>query len=273
MEERKSMGSALVDVFDAGMTLVKSEIRNVGRKVGDTAKAKGLGVVMLLAATGPLIMGLIFLILTIFYGLMALGLPAWAAALIIALVSLAVTGALVMLGLKKLSAEVPNDEPLMYRDPDTLTEDERLEAQYQAEQHAKQEKARQEAAAPSSADMGVRTTVSSTTVSAAPVVSGTTTYGVSADHSGVQGVPVESGGVQGRASGIAVGPEGAVVPVFESTPGGQPQIYGSNLNKKLQDDHGAHDPNVHHPVALKDQPGITVSTEPTFKDDMKKEGY
>ncbi|MFC4637375.1 phage holin family protein [Deinococcus hohokamensis] len=269
MEERKSMGSALVDVFDAGMTLVKSEIRNVGRKVGDTAKAKGLGVVLLLAATGPLIMGLIFLILTIFYGLMALGLPAWAAALIIAVVSLAITGALVMMGLKKLSAEVPNDEPLMYRDPATLSEDERLEAQYQAEQHAKQEKVRQEAAASSS--MNSRTTVSSTTVTgSAPVVSGTTTYTVSPDLT----VAGDASGVQGRASGVAVGPEGAVVPVYESTPGGQPQIYGSNLNKKLQEDeHGAHDPNVHHPVALKDQPGITVSTEPTFRDDMKKEGY
>ena len=50
MEERKSMGSALVDVFDAGVVLVKSEINAVGKKVGDVAKAKGVGAVLLLAA-------------------------------------------------------------------------------------------------------------------------------------------------------------------------------------------------------------------------------
>ena len=56
MEERKSMGSALVDVFDAGVVLVKSEINALGRKVGEIAKAKGIGVVLLLAALGPLLL-------------------------------------------------------------------------------------------------------------------------------------------------------------------------------------------------------------------------
>lgn len=115
MEERKSMGTALVDVFDAGVTLVKAEVNGVARKVGEVAKAKGLGAVILLAAVGPLILGLIFLILALFYLLM-LWLPAWGAALVIALLSLAVTAGLIMFGLKKLSAEVDTSEPLLHRD-------------------------------------------------------------------------------------------------------------------------------------------------------------
>ena len=39
MEERKSMGGALVDVFDAGLTLVKSEINAVARKAGQIVLA------------------------------------------------------------------------------------------------------------------------------------------------------------------------------------------------------------------------------------------
>lgn len=139
-EERKSLGGALVDVFDAGVTLVKTEIRAVGRQVGNVAKAKGLGLVLLLGAVGPLLMGLIFLILAVFYGLMRLGLGAWAAALLIALVAFALTGALVLMGIKKLGAEVPNDEPRLPRGP--VSEDERLEAQYQAELAAKANAAR-----------------------------------------------------------------------------------------------------------------------------------
>lgn len=254
MEERKSMGSALVDVFDAAVTLVKSEINNVARKVGDVAKAKGIGVVMLLAAVGPLVMGLIFLILTVFYGLMALGLPAWAAALIIAVLSLGVTGLLVMMGLKKLSAEVPNEEPLVDRDPSSMTEDERLEAQYQAEQQVVQKSSSKPA------------TVSAP-ISGQHVAAGTTTYGVGSDR-------LSANDVEGHASGMQKTANSEPVPVYDSTPSGQPQVYGNNLNKKLEGDHGHdHDPNVQHPVVLKDQPGITVSTAPTFKEDMKKEGY
>lgn len=111
MEERKSMGSALVDVFDAGVVLVKSEINGIARKVGDIAKAKGMGAVLLLAALGPILLGLTFLILAIFYGLMRLGLGAWAAALVIALVSFLIAGGLAMVGLQKLSANVETDLP------------------------------------------------------------------------------------------------------------------------------------------------------------------
>lgn len=93
---------------------------------------------------------------------------------------------------------------------------------------------------------------------------------------------------EGVSQGVAVrGTDAGEVrlPVYEATEDGEPQVYGSGLNKKLDGSethdagaggHGGHDkpdPNVRHPVVLKDAPGISVSTEPTFQDDMKKEGY
>lgn len=129
-EQPKSIGGALVDVFDAATTLVKTEINAVIRTISAAIRAKGLGVVLLLAAAAPLTMALIFLILFVFYGLMRLGLGAWAAALIIALFSLVVTGALVFLGLKRLSAEV-RVEP---KSPTELKRDEYVAAEKKVEQ-------------------------------------------------------------------------------------------------------------------------------------------
>ena len=59
--------------------------------------------------------------------------------------------------------------------------------------------------------------------------------------------------------------------VYESKPSGEAQFYGSGLNKKLEGDD--HDPELRHPVTLKDAPGISVSTRPTYPEDMRKEGY
>ncbi|GAA0499843.1 phage holin family protein [Deinococcus depolymerans] len=257
MEERKSMGGALVDVFDAGLTLVKSEINAVARKAGQIAKAKGIGAVLLLAATGPLILGLVFVILAVFYGLMRLGLGAWAAALIIALLSFAVTGALIFIGIQKLGAEVHMDEP-RYRRP---------------------EPDRVDSAVPPAA--------------ATPRPAGSTTE---RDAHNPSGPRVEIGRDAGQyAAGenrvtregggtATVRTEGGetTVPVYESKPGGEPAHYGSGLNKEIDgsevgkghrgDGHHAHDPNLQEPVVLKDAPGIPVSTAPTFRDDMKKGG-
>ena len=249
MEERKSMGGALVDVFDAGVTLVKSEITAVARKAGQIAKAKGIGAVLLLAATGPLILGLVFIILAVFYGLMRLGLGAWAAALIIALLSFAVTGALIFMGIKKLGADVHMDEPRHRRD-------------------------------------SMDDTTPSQPVSPTSPASGTPAGSNAArDSHNSSGPKVElrrdaqehAAGetrVLAEADGVAVvrteqGPQ--TVPVYESKPGGEPQNYGSGLNKKISGHHD-HDPNLQEPKVLKDAPGITVSTTPTYKDDMKKGG-
>ena len=247
MEERKSMGGALVDVFDAGLTLVKAEINNVGRKAGEMAKAKGVGAVLLLAAVGPLIMGLIFLILMLFYGLMALGLPAWASALIIALLSFVLTGALVLLGIKKLGAEVDTREPLMRRDE---LDWESREADLGGVQ-----------AAPA---VAAAAPVSTATYAAAtPRTGDRVTYTVTSGTA-YQG---EMGGATGTAAASAdTATQRAAAPNADTvTSKTEPHAHGGHGH----DD----DPNIRRIVVLDDQPGIRVSTDPTFREDMSKEGY
>ncbi|NTX99736.1 phage holin family protein [Deinococcus sp. JMULE3] len=245
MEERKSMGGALVDVFDAGVTLVKSEISAVARKAGQIAKAKGIGAVLLLAATGPLILGLVFIILAVFYGLMRLGLGAWAAALIIAILSFVVTGALIFMGIKKLGADVHMDEPRTRRD----SMDDHTPSQ---------------------------------PVNPVPAPSGSNAARDSHNSSGpkvelrrdAQEHAAGETRVLHEADGVATvrTEEGTVnVPVYESKPGGEASHYGSGLNKKLSGHHD-HDPNLQEPKVLKDAPGISVSTTPTFREDMQKGG-
>ncbi|WP_245872907.1 phage holin family protein [Deinococcus planocerae] len=380
-EERKSMGGALVDVFDAGVTLVKAEVRNLLGQVTAVVKAKGIGVVLLLASVGPLVLGLIFLILAVFYALIALGLPAWASALIIGLLSLGVTAGLILFGLRRLSAQVPQEEGLRTRGG-PLSEDEELEARYQAEQAARS-RSQTDQGDKKTVVLGGPTEVSGRAAGGA-VVAGTTTTTVNLSTGQTDAVPAGTGlggsgnagagytgpvrrdpgsgalaagspdtpdqqgnmrssglpdtGTRGNAiqremeedrqrgvvrpglntSGFTSGEAGvnasdrgegikdplteregvsqgvAVrgtdagevrLPVYEATESGEPQVYGSGLNKKIDgseahdagaDGHGGHDqpdPNVRHPVVLKDAPGISVSTEPTFQDDMKKEGY
>lgn len=242
MEERKSMGSALVDVFDAGVVLVKSEINAVGKKVGDVAKAKGLGVAVILAAVGPLLMGLIFLILAVFY-LLSLWMPAWGAALVIALFSFALTAALLMFAVRKLSAHVDTDMP---RHPVPIQ--------------------------PAAASVAVPATPA-TPVGAA--IAAGTAANAAAKHPGAVYVKDMRFGTDDLL-GDGLGDPNANVEranhtVYESKPSGEAQYYGSGLNKKLDGHHD--DPNVQNPVVLKDAPGITVSTKPTFPEDMRKEGY
>lgn len=242
MEERKSMGSALVDVFDAGVVLVKSEINAVGKKVGDVAKAKGVGVVLLLAAVGPLVMGLIFLILSVFY-LLSLWMPAWGAALVIALFSFALTAALLMFAVRKLSAHVDTDMP---RHPVPIQ--------------------------PAAASVAVPATPA-TPVGAA--IAAGTAANAAEQHPGAAYVKDMRFGTD-NLLGDGLGDPNANVEranhtVYESKPSGEAQYYGSGLNKKLEGHHD--DPNVQNPVVLKDAPGITVSTKPTFPEDMRKEGY
>lgn len=329
MEERKSMGGAIVDVFDAAVTLVKSEISGIARRVGDVAKAKGIGVVLLLAASGPLILGLVFLILAVYFGLVRLGLGWWSAALLIALFSFALTGALIFLGIKRLGAEVKTDDAPARRNG-AMTEDEMLEARYQAEQKALKEGQKTEAkttGAPVTQTAGTASgyKVADTGSKPATYVPGgqsIQTPAATQTHSTPKNEPGRSnttGGVdmtrdpdlhtagetrvvaesEGRAT-IRVEGGTTTIPVFESKPGGEAQVYGSGLNKKIDgsdthedstghgsadhsddhhDGHGGghghgghkHDPNLQNPVVLKDAPGITVSTTPTYRDEMDKD--
>lgn len=107
MEQNKGLGGSLVEVFDAALNLLKTEARVQVARATEIVKEKGIGAVLLLAATGPLILGLIFLILFLFYALMALGMAAWGAALTIAILSFIMTALLILLGIGKLKGEVP----------------------------------------------------------------------------------------------------------------------------------------------------------------------
>ncbi|CAM3399827.1 Holin-X, holin superfamily III [Deinococcus saxicola] len=341
MEERKSMGGAIVDVFDAGVTLVKSEINALVKKFSEIAKAKGLGVVLLLAATGPLVLALIFLILAVFYGLMRLGLGAWAAALLIAVFSFVVTGVMVLLGIRKLGAEVETEEPRA-RSFASMTEDERLEAQYQAEQAEKAAKERRAAQTTQAQTTPVQTTPVQTTpvqdkvpatavfspsaaprgsAASAPVSTGSAGMGASiqrtagnqqaqvgapdsakdqdsrqpASRTSVE-VPRDPGeytagenryvAQDGQQATVRVEGGTSTVPIYESEPDGSAKMYGGSLNEKLDTgevpsanhaETGAHsgkkhDPRLQDPVVLNDAPGIPVSTDPTYRDDIKKGG-
>lgn len=110
MEERKSMGEALINVFDAVVILAKAEVNSIVSKLTEQAKQKGLGIVFIFAALIPLSMMLIFLILGFFF-LLTLWLPLWGAAFVMAVVGLGLTALLVWLGMERLNKEVGDDPP------------------------------------------------------------------------------------------------------------------------------------------------------------------
>ncbi|AFZ68582.1 phage holin family protein [Deinococcus peraridilitoris] len=203
---QKSIGGALVDVFDAALSLVKTELRLLSRRVGNVVKAKGIGVVLLLAAVAPLSLALIFLILALFYALL-LVLPAWASALIIALLALVVTGVLVMLGIKRLSAEVKDDAQSseeLAREEVQHAEKQLEKAEKQTEKdHKKVEKA-EEKLARAEADLRRETSGQSN--------SGQSGKGTSVAGTGAQATTtVYSAPSSGSASGATLQPDGIPV--------------------------------------------------------------
>ncbi len=104
--ENKSIGGALVDVFDSAFSLVKAESRSFIRKISDIVKAKGLGVVLLLAALGPISVAVVFLLIGFYQVLLALKLPNWGASFVMFGVSLIVAVILAFIGIKRLGAKV-----------------------------------------------------------------------------------------------------------------------------------------------------------------------
>ena len=241
MEQNKGLGGSLIDVFDAAVNLVKTEAGVLTKRATSIVKAKGIGVVLLLAATGPLLLGLIFIILALFYGLMRLGLGAWAAALFIALASFGLTGLLVVIGLGRLSANPKPDENA--DDYDLKTPFTEQESELRGDPELVGGRAR----VPQGQQVGAVQQVYL--------------------HGGAKVEGVKGGeGPKGRDLGDNKG----IVP---STP--RPGINaGEGQAAPVSSAKGAEDagPQTHDKKEEK-LPGITVSTEPTYKDDMKKEGY
>ncbi len=268
--ENKSMGGALVDVFDAGVILIKSEITAITRRLGNIAKAKGLGVVLLLAALVPLTLALIFLILFVFYGLMRLGLGAWAAALIMGLVSLLVTAALIFVALKKLGGEVPDDSAPPAPLSDIAKDD--LKYGYTGT-GSSADAAVPPQTGPSTPGSAAR--ASSAPASSAPVLSGVLSSGVGL---AATAAPVSSGGSSSGGSSSGGGSS-------DGSHGGPAHTTGGRVVQDAPSpiDDGQRDgpqststlgkPTQERASREAEQTGIPVSTHPTYPEDMKKEGY
>jgi len=104
--ENKSIGGVLVEIFDSAFSLVKAESRSFLRKISNIVKAKGLGVVLLLAALGPITVAVIFLLIGFYQVLIALKLPNWGASFVMFGVSILVAVILALIGIKRLGAKV-----------------------------------------------------------------------------------------------------------------------------------------------------------------------
>ncbi len=236
MEQNKGLGGSLIDVFDAAVNLIKTEAGVLTKRATDTVKAKGLGVVLLLAATGPLILGLIFIILALFYGLIRLGLGAWAAAFFIALASFGLAGVLVVVGLGRLSAKVKED-PMNDNDYDLKTPYTEQEDELRGDPE---------------------------------LISGRASVPQGQQIGRVQQVHLHGAakvedlkGDQGRDGRATAGPS---TPLAAGRNAGE---HNPVPGKTHSEDAG---PQVPDKSPTKPE-GISVSTVPTYKDDMKKEGY
>ena len=256
--ENKSIGGALVDVFDAGVSLIKSEITVITRRLGNIAKAKGLGVVLLLAALVPLTLALIFLILFVFYGLMRLGLGAWAAALIMGLVSLIVTAALIFVALKKLGGEVPDDSV----PPAPLSDIAKDDLKYGDKGAGGSTAAVPPQTGPTPPTSPAR--VPPSPAASASVASASASSGVLSSAVGSSAAsPVSAGGSHGGPAHTTGGHvvQDAPSPIDATKSGGAQST--STQGKPTQE----------RASREAEQAGIPVSTHPTYPEDMKKEGY
>lgn len=213
--EGKGIGSALIEVFDAVVALIKAEVNVLINKFTAIAKEKGIGVVLLLGALAPLTLGAIFLVLFVFFGLMRLGLGAWAAALVLAVVSIAAAGGMVMFGLQKLSAEVEHDEPVL------------------------------PTAMPIQRDEIPGLVIGSSANGSVPISDLRVP------------VPATSSELTGRHGHVT-----------EHTH--HDSHHNQHAHGGAHGHHHEHDPNIQQPVVLRDVPPISVSTQPTFRDDMTR---
>lgn len=107
-DEPKTIGAALVDVFDAGMTLVKVELRSLGTKIAQAVRLKGMGVVLILSTLIPIGIAIVFLLLGFYQMLVELlHLPTWGASLVMFAISLITAAILAVLGARRLGG--PNE--------------------------------------------------------------------------------------------------------------------------------------------------------------------
>ncbi|MBU6213335.1 MAG: phage holin family protein [Actinomycetales bacterium] len=96
-------------LLDGVRTLLRDFVELARTEIIYSAKALGTGIVLSLLAVGLGLLTAIFLMVALAYGLVALGLPAWAAFLVVAGVLLLAIGALAFVAGRKFKAvTLPN---------------------------------------------------------------------------------------------------------------------------------------------------------------------
>lgn len=105
-ESEETLGGLVHQLSEQIPQLVRSEIRLAQAELTEKGKRAGIGVGMFSAAGLLAFFGLAVLITTAILAL-ALVLPAWASAMIVGVVLLAVAGVAAMLGKSKVSAATP----------------------------------------------------------------------------------------------------------------------------------------------------------------------
>ena len=104
MSEQQSLGAMVKGVTEDISTLVRGEIELAKTELRDTAKTAANGGVLLLAAAVMAFLGLVFLLLTLAWVLVQLGLPIWAGFGIVTLLLVVITAILGLVGKKRLDS-------------------------------------------------------------------------------------------------------------------------------------------------------------------------
>jgi len=112
MAEKQSLGSLVSGVTEDISTLLRGEIELAKTEIKQSAKTAASGSGMLVGAGVAGFLGVIFLLLTLAWVLVQLGLPTWAGFGIVTLLLLVVAGVLGLLGRNRLQAvKAPERSP------------------------------------------------------------------------------------------------------------------------------------------------------------------
>lgn len=104
MSEQQTLGTLVQGIAQDVSTLLRGEIELVKAELRDSAKNAASGGGLLAAAGVTAFLGVIFLLLTLAWVLVALGLPVWAGFGIVTLLLVAVAVLLAVLGRNRLQA-------------------------------------------------------------------------------------------------------------------------------------------------------------------------
>lgn len=104
MSDKQSLGTLISGVTEDLSSLVRGEIELVKTELRDSARTAGKGSGMILGAAAAGFFGLIFLLLTLAWVLVALGLPIWAGFGIVTLLLIIGATILGLLGRRELES-------------------------------------------------------------------------------------------------------------------------------------------------------------------------